>query len=92
MGAKLALRLRAELRMPRQLGPTMRSMCGRAAFSMRRLSDSPESSTASRKPALKTTAARVPRWPRTSISSGTVAAGVQMTARSGAIGRSLTSG
>src|SRR6185503_18209202 len=43
-------------------------------------------------PAVKTIAARVPRSPNSAMSPGTVAGGVQITASSGADGRSATRG
>ena len=48
---------------PRQLGPWMRSRCGRAASSIARLSSS-------RMPAVMTTAARVPLAPSSAMSAG----------------------
>ncbi len=82
--AKLAFRPMCGASRPRQLGPRMRSRCGRAASSMACF-------TAGSKPAVSTTAARVPRAPRAAISAGTVAGGVQITASSGVSGSAATS-
>ncbi len=54
------------------------------------LSERPRSSRAWARPALSTMAARVPFSPSWRISAGTVAGGVQITARSGALARSAT--
>ena len=83
--AKLAFSPRCGTSSPRQLGPRMRSRCGRAAFSI-------DVFVAASKPALSTTAARVPRAPSSATRAGTVAGGVQITASSGATGRLRTSG
>ena len=61
----------------------MRSVNGRAACSIARF-------CAPLKPAVITTAARQPRAPSSPINPGTLAGGVQITARSGAAGRSAT--
>ena len=83
--AKLAFRPMCGASKPRQLGPRMRSRWRPAAWSMAAL-------VAASSPAVSTTAARVPRTPKASISPGTLAGGVQITARSGACGRAATSG
>ncbi|MCY1553232.1 hypothetical protein D9M68_896970 [compost metagenome] len=83
MCAKLALSPRWGTSMPMQLGPRMRSVCTLAASSMACL-------VALSSPAVTTMAARVPRSPSAWISGTTVAAGVQITARSGASGRAAT--
>ncbi len=88
-GAKVALTPRPGMAMPRQLGPTMRSRCGRAAASIRCARSLP--ALTSPKPAVRMTAARVPRCPNASTSGGTVSGGVAMTARSGVNGRLATS-
>ncbi|GAB1390964.1 hypothetical protein MASR1M6_31460 [Rubrivivax sp.] len=80
---KLALSRACGASSPRQLGPTMRSRCTRAASSIACF-------CAGVRPAVITTAARVPSAPRSAISPGSVAGGVQMTASSGACGRSCT--
>ncbi len=82
---KLALRPMPGTIRPRQLGPWMRSRCGRAASSMARF-------RSSRIPAVMTTAARVPLAPSSAISAGMVAGGVTSTARSGAAGSDATEG
>lgn len=81
--AKLAFRPRRGVSKPMQLGPSTRSRCGRAASSIACLC------VASR-PAVMTIAARVPCSPSSVIRPGTVAGGVQITARSGTVGRSAT--
>ena len=86
--AKLALRPISGTSRPRQLGPRMRSRCGRAASSICCWRDAAPLS----RPAVRTIAAFAPRWPSSAIKGGTVAGGVQMTARSGATGRLATSG
>ena len=68
---------------PMQFGPSTRNRCGRAASSMACF-------CAALMPAVNTTAARVPAAPSSAINAGTVSAGVQMTASSGAAGRSAT--
>ena len=73
--------------MPRQFGPTTRSVNGRAASRMAFLMATPPASS---RVALITIAARVPRAPSAAISSGALAAGVTITARSGAAGNSAT--
>ena len=78
--AKLAFRPRCGLSRPRQFGPSTRSTCGRAAPSIACF-------CAGLRPAVITTAARVPSRPSSAISSGTLAGGVQITARSGGCGR-----
>ena len=88
--AKLALSPMPGTSRPTQLGPRMRSRCGRAASSMACLKLGPPGMTAAERPALSTSAARVPRRPSSSMSPGTVGAGVQITARSGVCGRLAT--
>ncbi len=83
MWAKLALSPRCGTSMPMQLGPRMRRVWRRAASSMCCF-------CAWSRPAVTTTAARVPRRPSSSMRPGTVAAGVQITARSGTWGSSAT--
>ena len=83
--AKLAFRPAYGDSRPRQLGPRMRSRCRPAAASIAAL-------VAASSPAVSTTAARVPRAPSASISPGTLAGGVQITARSGGAGKPATSG
>ncbi len=70
---------------PRQLGPTSRKRWRRAFSSTARSSARP-SAPASEKPAVITTAARTPALPQRSMTSGTVRAGVAITARSTACG------
>ena len=84
MWEKLALSPRCGASMPMQLGPRMRKVWIRAASSMACF-------CALSRPAVTTMAARVPRLPSSAISGATVAAGVQITARSGASGRAATS-
>ena len=91
-GAKLALRPRRGARRPMQLGPSTRSRWGRAASSSAFWSSPPRCEASSANPALITTAARVPRAPSSATRPGTLAAGVAITARSGASGRLATSG
>ena len=91
-GAKLALRLAPGTSRPMQLAPRMRSRCGRAASSMACSSDEPSLARPCFSPALSTMAARVPLRPSSPTRSGTVAAGVQITARSGVPGSDSTSG
>ncbi len=72
---------------PRQLGPTMRRPCGRAASSMACFGEpGPEPS-----PAVMTTAAFTPLAARPSMMPGTVPAGVETTAQSIPSGRLATS-
>ena len=66
-----------------QLGPRMRSRCGRAASSIAWRSSA-------LKPAVSTIAARVPAAPRAPINAATVSAGVQITASSGTLGNAAT--
>ena len=88
--AKLALTPRAGAMNPMQLGPMMRRPRGRAASSTARSSAAP-SGPRSRNPADRMTAARAPRSASWRTISGTVGAGVAITARSGASGRLATS-
>ncbi len=67
--------------MPRQLGPTTRIPCRRAASSTRRSSSTPSGPT-SLKPALMMITPRTPARPHSSTRSGAVLAGVTITARS----------
>ena len=90
--AKEALSLPGVDITPRQLGPTMRIRCGLAASSMACSSAVPLLVPASRNPALMTMAALVPRAPNCAINAGTVCAGVQITAKSGASGSDAISG
>ena len=89
--AKLALRPMPGTSMPTQFGPSMRSSEGRAASSMRCFRLTPWLSRSAPRPAVRTTAARVPRSPNAAISPGTVCGGVQTMARSGVLGRDATS-
>ena len=66
----------------------MRNGCGRAADSISCLSRRPASPP---KPALMTTAAFVPRRASCAMTSGTVDAGVAITAKSGTFGSPSTS-
>jgi hypothetical protein len=88
-GAKLAFSPTAGASSPTQLGPRIRSRWGRAASSIawRKLRPPGEGASS---PALSTTAALHPCAPSTPTMAGTVAAGVQITASSGACGRSAT--
>ncbi len=90
-GAKVALRPMPGTAMPRQFGPTTRNRCGCAAASSCALRSWPTLASPSAKPAVSTTAARVPRRPNSSIRAGTLSGGVAMTARSGVSGRLATS-
>ena len=81
--AKLAFSRACGDSRPRQLGPRMRNVWARAASSM--------AWRCSRVwPAVSTTAALVPCWPRSRMRSATVSAGVHTTASSGTPGRSAT--
>jgi hypothetical protein len=84
MCEKLAFRPACGASSPRQLGPRMRSRCGRAASSMACF-------VVPSSPAVSTMTARVPRAPRAATRPGTVAGGVQITARSGAEGSAAMS-
>ncbi|MCG3144757.1 MAG: hypothetical protein HONDAALG_02230 [Gammaproteobacteria bacterium] len=88
MCAKLAFMRMPGLSRPTQFGPRIRRPCGRAASSRAWRGVAPDSP----KPALMTMAALVPWRPSASMRPATVAAGVQMTARSGLSGRLATSG
>ena len=90
-GEKLAFSDTPVTKAPMQFGPNTRSKCGRAAASMFCSRVRPLAVMAF-KPALSTMAARVPLCPSADSSSGTVSAGVQMTAKSGAKGNEFTSG
>src|SRR6185312_14707560 len=87
--AKLALRPMPGTSNPMQLGPKIRSRWRPAARSMA-LASVPPSGARCSSPELITIAAREPRDPRAATTPGMVAAGVQITARSGACGRSST--
>jgi hypothetical protein len=91
-GAKLAFSPSPGTSRPMQLGPRIRSRCGRAASSMACSSVDPSSAAGSFSPAVRTMAARVPLWPSCEMRSGTVRAGLQMMASSGAAGSESTSG
>ena len=88
-GEKVAFSRTCGAMRPRQFGPRTRTVWRRAASSIDCVSETPSGPRASR-PAEITIAALVPRAPRSSISFGTVGAGVQITARSGTPGRSST--
>jgi hypothetical protein len=83
MWAKLALSLSGGIISPTVLGPMMRNRYGLAASSMACLR--PFSRV---RPAVTTTAARVPLSPSSRTMPDTVAGGVTITARSGASGSS----
>lgn len=78
---KLALRPMPGTHSPNELGPMMRRQLGRAAFSMACRSSGP-------RPAVMTSAARVPFAPNAPTSAGMVLGGVTITASSGTSGRS----
>ena len=85
--AKLAFRLIPGTMMPRQFGPRIR-MPSNFRCSWRTSSSSfRPSAPISRNPAEMITIPRVPASPHCRTIAGTVAAGVQITARSGACGR-----
>ena len=90
-GAKVAFRPMPGTAMPRQLGPTTRNRYGRAALSSCAARSRPTLASPSAKPAVRTTAARVPRAPSSATSAGTVSGGVAITASSGVSGRLATS-
>jgi len=89
--AKLALRWMPGTMIPRQLGPRIRIPLNLACSSRTCRSSLRPGSPISRKPAEMITTPRVPASPSSRINPGTVAAGVQTTARSGACGRLLIS-
>src|SRR5215467_6593170 len=89
--AKVAFSPSAGRAMPRQLGPTRRTPQRRAFSSSARSSFAPSAPT-SEKPAVITTAERTPAFPHSSITSGTVLAGVATTARSTRAGILATEG
>ena len=91
MWAKDAFRPASGTMRPRQLGPRIRSRCGRATSSIRCWSELSPPCVVADMPAARTTTARVPRSPSSSTRSGTVEAGVQITARSGVSGSAATS-
>ena len=82
-GATLAFSRACGASRPTQSGPRMRISVGRAASSMACF-------CLGVRPALISTTAWVPRWASCLISSTTVPDGVQITASSGASGRSAT--
>ena len=88
--AKLALNLSRGTRSPRQLGPSTLRPSKAAASSASRRSSSAPSAPASRKPAEMTSTACTPASPQLRTTSGTLAAGVHTTARSGGDGVSPT--
>ena len=90
--AKDALSFMGVEMMPMQLGPTTRRSFGFAASRTACCRALPSALPISLNPALITMAARVPRWASSAIIPGTVAGGVQITARSGVTGRRATSG
>ena len=85
--AKLAFRWMPGTMMPRQFGPRIRMPSNLRCSSRTCSSSLRPSSPISRKPAEMITMPRVPASPHSRTSAGTVGAGVQMTARSGACGR-----
>ena len=70
----------------------MRRVWGRAASSSSCCRARPRGASASAKPALITTTARVPRFASAATRPGTTSGGVAITARSGVTGRLATSG
>ena len=90
-GAKVASSPMPGTAMPRQFGPTTRSRCGRAAASNSAARSLPTFASPSAKPAVRMTAARVPRAPSSATSGAMLSGGVASTARSGAMGRLATS-
>src|SRR4051812_15455003 len=76
VGAKLALSPQPGTSRPTQFGPRIRSRWGLAASSIARCRLRPPGPAAAVIPAVRTTAAFVPRAPRSAMSDGTVAAGV----------------
>ncbi len=91
-GAKVASSPMPGTASPRQLGPTMRNRCGRAAASSAAARSLPTLASPSANPAVRMTAARVPRPASSPTSAAIVSGGVAMTARSGVSGRLATSG
>src|SRR5262249_5787474 len=89
--AKVAFSPSAGRAMPRQLGPTSRTPQRRAFSRSARSSFAPSAPT-SANPAVITTAERTPALPHSSITPGTVLAGVAMTARSTGAGTLATDG
>jgi hypothetical protein len=73
---------------PLQLGPTTATPCVLAASANCRAFSWPPSTSS--KPALNTTALRMPFWPHSAITPATVCAGVITSATSGTSGSSAT--